>query len=90
MIDVKKVAQLARLKISEKEEPHYQQQMTAVLKYFSEVAEIDTQNVEPLVTPSDIELVFREDKAAVEITVEEVIKNAPDHVGNLFKVPPVV
>lgn len=90
MIDVKKIAQLARLKISEQEEPLYQRQMTAILKYFEEVASINTQGIEPLVTPADIELVFREDKQILEFTVEEVMKNAPDHVGNLFKVPPVV
>lgn len=90
MIDVKKIAQLARLKISEKEEPMYQQQMTAVLEYFKEVAVIDTQDVEPLVTPTEIELVFREDKQIIEQSVEEAMKNAPERVGNLFKVPPVV
>ncbi len=90
MIDVKKVATLARLQISDTEEKAYKPQMESILNYFEEIAAINTTNIEPLVTPSEIELVFREDKAEVTITVEEALSNAPEKSGNLFKVPPVV
>ncbi len=90
MIDVRKVAQLARLQILSNEEPQYQAEMESILKYFEEVSAIDTQGVEPLITPTDIELVFREDKRMTEQTVEEAMQNAPERSGNLFKVPPVV
>jgi aspartyl-tRNA(Asn)/glutamyl-tRNA(Gln) amidotransferase subunit C len=90
VIDVKKVAKLARLEIAREEEAPYQNQMNAVFKYFEEIAAIDTKGVEPLVTPSEIEFVIREDVQEKSLTVEEALANAPERVGNLFKVPPVV
>ena len=90
MIDVKKVAELARLHITPEEEKQYQTQLSAIFKYFEEVAQIQTENVEPLVTPSDIEQVWRADEAKTEITTEEALMNAPEKSGQLFRVPPVV
>jgi aspartyl-tRNA(Asn)/glutamyl-tRNA(Gln) amidotransferase subunit C len=90
VIDVKKVAHLARLAITEEEEKTYQSQLSAIFEHFKEIAAIDTQGVEPLVTPTEMSLVFREDQREVVLTVEEAMKNAPEKSGNLFKVPPVV
>ena len=90
MIDVKKVAHLARLQINNSEEAGYQAQMTAIFKYFEEIAAVDTKGVEPMITPTEIELVYREDKKEIVQTVEEALSNAPERSGNLFKVPPVV
>lgn len=90
MINVKKVAELARLHIQPEEESQYQSQLSAIFKYFEEVAQIDTAGVEPLVTPSEIEQVWRADEAKVELTTEDALSNAPQKSGQLFKVPPVV
>lgn len=90
MIDVKKVADLARLHIQPEDEARYQEQLSAIFKYFEEVAQIDTAGVEPLATPSEIEQVWRADEARVEISTEEALANAPEKSGQLFKVPPVV
>lgn len=90
MIDVKKIAHLARLEIGESEIKNYQTQMEEVFQYFEQIAEIDTKGVEPLVTPSEIKLIFREDKKEICQSVEQAMQNAPERMGNLFKVPPVV
>lgn len=90
MIDVKKVATLARLTLTEEEEARYQKQLSAVFKYFEEIAQIKTDGVEPMVTPSDIEQHWREDKVKDVLSPEEALANAPEKSGNLFKVPPVV
>lgn len=90
MIDVKKVAELARLQILPEEESKYQTQLSAIFKYFEEVAQIDTKNVEPLATPSEIEQVWRDDEIKLELNTEEALANAPEKSGQLFRVPPVV
>ncbi len=90
MIDVKKVAQLARLHISPAEETMYQNQLSAIFKYFEEVSNINTDGIEPLVTPTEIEQVWREDKVVAVMTAEQSLANAPEKSGNLFRVPPVV
>ncbi|MGZ3689952.1 MAG: Asp-tRNA(Asn)/Glu-tRNA(Gln) amidotransferase subunit GatC [Pseudobdellovibrio sp.] len=93
MIDEKSIqhiAKLARLKVTDEEAQAYGEQLTKVLNHFQQIAKIDTTNVEPLVTPAEIEFFTRIDEAKHEVATEEMLKNAPDKAGNLFKVPPVV
>lgn len=93
MIDkktVEQVALLAKLKISEAQSTEYAQQIAKTLKYFEQISAIPTENIEPLVTPSEIESFWREDVAENEYTAEQMTANAPLKSGNLFKVPPVV
>lgn len=90
MIDVKKVASLARLKLSAEEETAYQNQLADIIKHFEEVSAINTDNVEPMMTPTELEEFWREDKVIHTLTTEEALENAPEKSGNLFKVPPVV
>lgn len=90
MIHVQKIAKLARLALTPEEEKVFEPQLNAIFKYFEELSSVNTEGVEPLVTPSEIELVFREDEKEITQTVEEALQNAPERSGNLFKVPPVV
>ena len=93
MIDQKSIqhiAKLARLKVSPEEAQEYGEQLTKVLNHFQQIAQIDTTGIEPLVTPAEIEFFMRADEAQHEIQTEEMLKNAPEKAGNLFKVPPVV
>jgi aspartyl-tRNA(Asn)/glutamyl-tRNA(Gln) amidotransferase subunit C len=87
---VLKVAKLARLDISEQEAQDYQIQLTKVLENFQKIAQVSTEGVEPLITPTPMELFLRPDVVSQTVTVDEIIKCAPDAQGNLFKVPPVV
>jgi aspartyl-tRNA(Asn)/glutamyl-tRNA(Gln) amidotransferase subunit C len=87
---VQKVANLARLKISDAEAMAIVGQLSAVLENFKQLAAVDTTGIEPLVTPTDLSIRLREDEAVVEKDVEAFIANAPARSGNLFKVPPVV
>lgn len=93
MVDEKKIlhiARLARLKINPEDAAEYSSQLTKVLTHFEEISNIDTTDVEPLITPSEIELFFREDLIEKKFSTEELMENAPDKSGHLFKVPPVV
>lgn len=87
---VQKVANLARLKISDTEAMAIAGQLSAVLENFKQLAAVDTTGIEPLVTPTDLSIRLREDVAVVEKDVEAFVANAPARSGNLFKVPPVV
>lgn len=87
---VMKVAKLARLNITEQEAQEYQTQLAKVLENFQKLEGVKTEGIEPLVTPTPIDLYLREDKVLQNVTVEEIIKCAPDAKGNLYKVPPVV
>jgi len=87
---VLKVAQLARLKLSNQEANELSEQLAKVIAHFDEISLIDTHNIEPLVTPSHIEYSMRADVSKNEYTAEQMVANAPEKQGNLFKVPPVI
>jgi aspartyl-tRNA(Asn)/glutamyl-tRNA(Gln) amidotransferase subunit C len=93
MIDqktIQHIARLARLKVTPEEATVYGDQLTKVLSHFEKISKIDTTGIEPLVTPTEIELILREDLVKKEYSAEEIVANAPEKAGNLFKVPPVV
>ncbi len=68
----------------------FSQQLSKVLQYVEQIAKVNTEGIEPLVTPTDIKAFWREDLVKKETTAEEVVAGAPQRTGNLFTVPPVV
>lgn len=93
MIDSKNIehiAKLARLRISPEEAKEYSEQLAKSLDFFKKISEINTDGVEPLITPTEIETYWRPDEVKKDFTAEEMTANAPSKAGNLFKVPPVV
>lgn len=93
MIDqktIEHIAKLARLKVTADEAKEYGEQLSKVMSHFEQIAKINTEGIEPLVTPSEIEFYARPDEVIRNCTAEEMVQNAPEKMGNLFKVPPVV
>lgn len=88
--EVKYIAGLARLTLTEKEIELYAQQLSDILGYIEQLNELDVDNIEPMSHVLDIINVMREDKQLPSLTREEVMANAPDHDGVHFKVPRVV
>lgn len=88
--DVSRVALLARLSLTGQETHALANQLSSILQHFETVSRIDTTGVEPLVTPTDVMEFWRDDRVLNWESAEVAMKNAPEAVGNLFKVPPVV
>lgn len=88
--EVARVAHLARLSLSPEETKKLAAQLSSVLSAFEHVSKVNTDGIEPLVTPTDMKPFWREDKAENWESAEAAMQNAPEAVGNLFKVPPVV
>ena len=87
---LKKMAHLSRLELSDAETNQLGKDLGKVLNFFNQIAEVNTNGVEPMVTPVEIESYLREDEKNNEIKTEDIMANAPSRAGNLFKVPPVV
>ncbi len=87
---IQKIANLARLRLSPEEANEFSEQLSKIIIHFDEISNIDTQGIEPLITPSEIEYSTREDVAKQDYKAEDMVANAPEKQGNLFKVPPVV
>lgn len=85
--EVKHVAHLARLAVTEDEVDKFTQQLDAIITYFEELNELDTTDIEPTSHVLNMKNVLREDVQKLGLPVEEVLKNAPDQKDGQFRVP---
>ncbi len=87
---VRKVARLARLKVTEDDLNRYGPQLTNILKFVEQLDEVDTASIEPLANVVDISLRLREDEVTDGGIQSEVLANAPEKMEGFFVVPKVV
>lgn len=87
---VKKVANLARLKITDEDADRYGPQLSGIINFVEQLAEVDTDNVEPLASVVDITLRLREDEVTDGGYQKEILANAPETLEGFFVVPKVV
>ena len=89
--EVKHIADLARLELSEEEIEKFQKELSSILEYVSQLSKVDTEKVEPTFQTTGLKNVFREDKVEKEreLSQEGALKNAPDKKEGYFKVKPV-
>lgn len=87
---IRQIAQLAKLTVTDAEVASYVPQIQKILNHFSELENLNTDAVEPLITPVEIKGYLRSDTVEKTISTEDLLENAPDKVGALFKVPPVI
>lgn len=90
--DVKKVARLARLRITEAEAARFQGQLENILGHMADLAALDTAKVEPTAHALGLTNVLRPDVPAPTTpeTREALLKNAPEREGPYVKVPKVI
>lgn len=87
---VRHVAQLARLALTEEEERLYQAQLSKILEAVALLSTVDTQAVEPTSHVSFAESPLREDVVQPALGVDKALANAPAKVGTSFSVPKVI
>jgi aspartyl-tRNA(Asn)/glutamyl-tRNA(Gln) amidotransferase subunit C len=87
---VKHVANLARLAITEEETEMFTKQLDAIITFAEQLNELDTENVEPTYHVLDMKNVLREDIPQKGLDREEVLKNAPEEQEGQFKVPSIL
>jgi aspartyl-tRNA(Asn)/glutamyl-tRNA(Gln) amidotransferase subunit C len=88
--DVKKVARLARLELTDAELGTMAAQLSAILGYVDQLKELNTDNVEPMAHPLPVQNVFRADELKPSLPVAEALKNAPARSGDFFAVPAIL
>ncbi len=87
---VRKVARLARLELTEAEVEEFTGQLSAILDYVEKMNELDTENVEPLAHCLPISNVFRRDRVRESLGTRKALANAPQRDGDFFKVPKIL
>ncbi|WP_191559781.1 Asp-tRNA(Asn)/Glu-tRNA(Gln) amidotransferase subunit GatC [Metabacillus idriensis] len=88
--EVKHVANLARLAITEEETEMFTNQLDAIITFAEQLNELDTSGVEPTTHVLEMKNILREDKAEKGLPVEDVVKNAPDHKDGYIRVPSIL
>ena len=87
----RKIAFLARIGLSEKEEIEYSKDLANIFKWMEDLKKVDVKEIEPLRNVNDIQLLERVDKDfSKNIEQEELLSNAPKKNGNFFTVPKVI
>lgn len=87
---VRHVAKLARLRLSEEEVDRFGYQLANVLNYVSQLGELDVEGVEEMAHPLDLVNVLRDDEPTQPLDVEVALRNAPAREGRFFAVPKVL
>ena len=88
--EVKHVAHLARLAITDEEAAMFTEQLDSIISFAEELNEVDTENVKPTTHVLQMKNIMREDVPDKGLPVEDIVKNAPDHKDGYIRVPSIL
>lgn len=87
---VRHIAKLARLELSDDEVRLFAGQLGEILDYVRQLETAPTEGVEPLAHPVPVSNVLREDTPGPTLDNEQALTNAPQREGPFFRVPKVL
>ena len=87
---VKKVAKLARLELSEAEIEEFAGQLNAIIDYVERMNKLNTEGVDPMAHCLPVSNIFRDDIIKESLGTEKTLANAPQSDGPFFKVPKIL
>ena len=87
---VRYVARLSRVDLSAEELELFAGQLAEILAYIDKLNELDTAGVEPLAQAVETPNILREDLRRPSLAAQEALGNAPERIGDFYRVPPVI
>ncbi len=87
---VRRIAHLARIKVSDAEVPHLQGELNAMLSFVEQLSEVDISGVEPMTSVTPMEMKKRADVVDDGEIADDIVRNAPATENHFFLVPKVV
>lgn len=87
---VRAIAKLTRLRLTDDEVEQMRGQLSAILRHFQSLAQVDTTGVGPTGHTTDAHSLMRDDAPAPSLPRDAVLANAPDREGEFFRVRPVL
>lgn len=90
--EINHLLQLSRMDIEEKEKEKVYQDLAQILKYVSQLSEVETKDIEPMNGGTLLDNIVRRDEAySSDTTLNIKLKeSAPNKEGNYIKVPPII
>jgi len=87
--EVKHIAKLARLELSEAEIEHYREQLSAILEHVARLQELETASIPPMAGLFSAESPLRADEPRPGLPTEVLLRTAAETEQSQFKIPPV-
>ena len=87
--EVQHIANLARMNLTDDELELYRKQLSAILDYFKQLEELDTEDIPPTANVSIDQNPLRADQPDSSLSPEELLFNASEKDDHLFRVPPI-
>jgi len=87
---VKRVAHLARIRVSDEEAEALKGELNAILGFVEQLGEVDVADVEPMTSVMPMAMKKRTDKVTDGGKVDDIVGNAPAAEDHYFLVPKVV
>ncbi len=88
--EVKHIAELARLQLTDEEMARYAEQLSDILDYAARLQSIDTSGISPTERVSSVGNVLRKDETRPGLSQQELLDNAPETEKGQFRVPPIL
>ena len=87
---VRRVAHLARIEVAENDLESLSKELSAILDFAEQLAEVDVEGVEPMTSVTPMALKRRADEVTDGGIQDKILANAPDAREGFFAVPKVV
>ena len=88
--DVGKIANLARLELTDAEKSQYLEQLTAILDYADMLNDLNLDGIEPTAHAIAQQNIMRDDIAVPGLSIDDVLFNAPQQAQNQFLIQSVL
>lgn len=88
--EVEHIADLARLQLSGEEKSRYREQLAAILEYAARLQAVDTSGIPPTSSVLPARSVLRSDEPRIGLSLDDLLRNAPDTERGQFRVPPIL
>jgi aspartyl-tRNA(Asn)/glutamyl-tRNA(Gln) amidotransferase subunit C len=88
--EVRHIARLARLGLTDADVDKFTTQLSEILDYFERLKAVDTAGVPPTAYPLDLHNIMRDDEPDPPAGPEDTLKNAPQRDGEYFRVRAVL
>lgn len=87
---VRTIANLARLEVRDDELDHLAGELSNIITFVEQLAEVNTDGVQPMTSVADLALPQRKDEVTDGNCRDKVLANAPEQADGFFLVPKVV
>jgi len=88
--EVKHIAKLAHLELSDEQLALYREQLSDILDHIAKLNELDTADISPMANAVEGASPLRADEIRASLPNEKLLQNASDKADGQFKVPPVL